>query len=181
VSCTCHRHGIELHTIRTTGPVHVWTEEELEWLRQHAKELTVPQLMKKFSMTYDAVRTILKRRGIEYKREKKPVTKAEQFKIMGLCEHYSREEIAKRIGRPLGTVHNLMVRLELHSYSGCYTQRRLVEETGYAISQLVRARDALGQKWNWTGKRYLISECQFERLMLYFRDPEAALAAVEAA
>lgn len=180
VANACARRRIPVHTFRKkTGRVRSWSEEDLQWLREHAADLSIMCLAKRFDVTYDAMRSVLMRHDIAYELSKTPVSKAEQFKVMGLSERCNRAQIAERTGRPLGTINRLMVRLGLRCYSGRYTQAQVSELTGYTVAQLQRARDAIGQEWTWTGKRYVISDCQYERLMLYFRDPEAALTLVD--
>lgn len=153
----------------------LWSEAELQYLRENAPNKTLPELSAEMGISEPQLYAYLDRQGISYKHARRKWTKAEEFKLMGLVERHNADGAAEILGRPVPSVRQKMKQYNLRSYSGLYSMMQLAHETGYHHTQLEAARDALRQIWKRDGKRFFISECQKERLMLYFRDPKAAL------
>ena len=94
----------------------------------------------------------------------------ETLKLLALAEKGNAEYIAEKLGRPVPTIATKMQKLGVRAYAGTHTLIGIARDTGYHYTQIEAARDALGQVWRRTSKRFIITEKQYQELMGYFRN-----------
>lgn len=101
----------------------------------------------------------------------RPWTDAEVNYLIFRCEKYGYDELAARLNRTVADVKAMMDAEKLSPLCGVYSISRACRETGYAPSQLYRARNNTRMTWRRRkGGAYAITEEQLERLTDYLRD-----------
>ena len=110
--------------------------------------------------------------------KKRRWSKQEHLQLLTLCERRTYDQIAARLGRTPCAVKTYMCENHLKPYCAMHSLTEASRMTGYAVPQLERARNALGQRWrkipySWT-KRYCITPEQLEALCEYLKtEPDA--------
>jgi hypothetical protein len=151
-----------------------WTEKEEAELREYAKTMTKKEIASKLGRTCHSITLKLGALFIRARSEKPRWSKDEDQELMRLSEKYSPLTIAKKMTRSYPSIKERMISLGIKAFNGTYSAKAAAEYTGYAVSQLERARDAVGQTWkkqphSWT-KRYVITEEQLEELCEWLKN-----------
>ena len=120
-------------------------------------------------------------------RHRKRWSAHEILKLYTMVSISSPRNIAKALGRTTIAVVRKMEKMKLTPGQGHYSVRDIEEKTGYARSQLVRAKESLGQHWQRkpdsggyrkrsdarkTNRRYQLTEQQLEELCDWLRDED---------
>lgn len=101
----------------------------------------------------------------------RPWTKAEDGWLLFKVEKYTAGELADRINRTPDDVKRRCAYLDLEPSCGVYSLKKACDETGYATSQLERAKQALGMVWRKNDEgRFAITPDQLKELTDFLRD-----------
>lgn len=137
--------------------------------------MTVRQLAEKFDMSGHGVRSRALRLNVKPIAEKRAWTKRETWELYTLAEKHGAADIARLMGRPLGTIKKKLVENKLKTRSEMYTLESAAGDTGYTKDQLLRARNSLGQTWAPRGgvfNRYWITPQQLDALCDWLKKEE---------
>jgi len=168
------RKKITVNVVNGVAMVHrPWTDEEVEYLSTHAATTTMAQMAKHLGRTYTSVAQKVRNSQLKHRSDRAPWSSQEVFQLLALSAKHNTDEVAKRIGRSRHAVRTKMRILGIKLFAGHYSLTSAAEHTGYDSTQLLRARDSLGQTWkrrrhSWTS-RYLITDEQLEALCEYLK------------
>jgi hypothetical protein len=147
-----------------------WTPEEVAYLREHCETNTAADIAVHLHRSRNSVDCWLRRNKVKRLQENRLWTKAELWELMRLCERYGLEETAQHLGRHRWSVWSKMRQLGLRVRMDVNSLRGASRSTGYSISQLHRARKALGQKWKRERYNHLIIYTIFGRQLTALTD-----------
>jgi hypothetical protein len=155
-----------------------WSAEDTAYILAHCEAVSTTELAVRLGKTRNAVDCWLRRHKVKRLPQYRRWTKAEVWELMRLCERYGLAEIARRLNRNQWSIWSKMRDQGLRVRMAVYSQKSATEATGYAISQLHRARKALGQHWRQEKynriTRYTILERQLEELTDWLRQEQWA-------
>lgn len=88
-----------------------WTDEEIEFLRQHAHEFTAKELIERLNRPEGTVKHKIRELGLDWKRTKR--VENWDREIQALWADHTPKEIAENLGIPKGSVYSAAKRLGL--------------------------------------------------------------------
>lgn len=150
------------------------TEDDAAFVK-YAPTMTARELADRFGMSMHGVRYRALRLNVKFIREKHAWTKRDTWELYTLAEKHGAADIARLMGRPLGTIKKKLTENKLKTRSELYTLETAAENTGYTKDQLLRARNATGQKWVPRGgvfNRHWISPQQLDELCDWLKKEE---------
>lgn len=100
----------------------------------------------------------------------RPWTRSEDNYLLFRCEKYTTAEMAERLNRTVSATRKRLRDLGLEPSCGVYSLSKACRETGYAASQLERARTSLNIVWRKNSEgRYAITEDQLKEMCEYLK------------
>lgn len=160
----------------TAGRNRPWTEQELMYLRENHHVRPREEIAEALGRTANSVRAMGLRLRLDGPKRQahKHWTPEEHAKMLELSEGHTAAQIAEKLGRSWKGVVQYMRLHGVRHHNDMYTFNQLMKLTGYAKSQLLRAKRALNQKWVRAAarqKRYyiLVSYEQMEALTEYLK------------
>lgn len=136
-----------------------WTSEHVDFLRKNCSALNSRKLAAALGRTQGAVLRFMEKHDIPRSPVRgKPWTTEEIFTLEAELEHKTAAQVAKILSRSIHSVRAKMVELGLKQLSDSFSLKGAAAYTGYDVRQLLRARQALNQKW---GKVYNKGRFQF--------------------
>lgn len=100
----------------------------------------------------------------------RPWTRDEDNYLLFRCEKYTVSELAERLNRTIGDTGKRLRLLGLEPSCGVYSLTKACRETGYATSQLERARTSLNMVWRKNSEgRFAITEEQLTEMCEYLK------------
>lgn len=146
-----------------------WTDEDLVQFRALAGTMPVEELSKRLGHSAISIMNAATRFGVSVAYERKKWTQDELNKVMIECESKTFDQLTALVPRSRAAISNKMSELGWKQLADRHSLHSAIKATGYSQSQLLRARDALGQRWKRTTKRFIISPKQLEELCEYLK------------
>jgi hypothetical protein len=160
-----------------------WTPEEIKYLWEYGSTVSRAELARRLERGSASVGKYMRRKQIPvFEGTYKKWSRTEVARLYVLVDRWGFREIAKLMGRTPASVFKKIQALNMRTRANVYSMESAAKATGYDKYQLMRARQALGQKWRLTtyrtkGKkgrmqRYTIMPDQLEKMCEYLKtDP----------
>lgn len=141
-----------------------WTTEEIAVMREGFMEPRA--VAEKLGRTINAVRLKISELGLRPRSDRvvRPWTTEELEQLRRLAATKSHAHLAMAIGRSRNAVRLKMKELGLKHLTEMVSLKEAERMTGYAHTQLRRAKKGLSQRWVRYGHRFVISKGQLSEL-----------------
>lgn len=161
-----------------------WTKAEVELLTREHQQLSFSQLAEKLGRSPTAVRTHTLKLGLREKKHRyKRWSKAEMYELYALSERFNIPMIAEKMGRSVPSVKSKMIEEGIRPLSDCVSLKQFSRDTGYAVYQILRAKEALDLSWRKvpfrTHGQYAISADHCDKILEYLKNEKTEHPPVE--
>lgn len=146
-----------------------WDESSARFLKENFGKLPVKEIAAYLGKSVETVRW--KSRELNLPSGKGKWTKREIDILTWYMAHKEPQEVAEMVGRSERAVISKASALGITRTRGTWSLAAIVRKTGYTKEQILRAREALRQRWDRAGTVYRINEEQLADLIAYLAMP----------